>query len=231
MIFMSLIERTAKHLDNLVLNYSKSSGVLLLVSGGSCLEVVNELKDCWSEKVTIGVVDERYSMDFNVSNFGQMKNLPFWKNVIRNRCPVINTEIREGETLGAAAARMEKQWKNWRKHNKKGKIIALLGMGVDGHTAGIMPMPEDRAKFDKLFVDNQEWVCGYDCGDKNDYRYRITATMSFLKKEATEIVVFVKGKEKKEKWDELQFGKKVISDLPIAIINSVSKVTSFTDFG
>ena len=112
MIFMSLTERTAKHLDNLVLNYSKSSGVLLLVSGGSCLEVVNELKDCWNGKVTLGVVDERYSMDLNVSNFGQMKNLPFWKNVIRNRCSVINTEIREGETLGAAAARMEKQWKN-----------------------------------------------------------------------------------------------------------------------
>ena len=227
---MNLVEKAAKYLDELVIISSKSNGVLLLVSGGSCLNVVNEMQTCWNEKVTIGVIDERYTTDFNISNFGQMKNMPFWNLVTRNKCRVINTEIRNGETLGAAAARMEKQWKNWKKHNRVGKIIVLLGMGVDGHTAGIMPMPEDKAKFKTLFGENSGWVCGYDCGDKNTYRYRMTATLSFLEKEPKEIVVFVTGKEKKEKWDEMENDSKNVWDLPIKVIKSIKNVTYFTDF-
>ena len=227
---MNLVEKAAKYLDELVIISSKSNGVLLLVSGGSCLNVVNEMQTCWNEKVTIGVIDERYTTDFNISNFGQMKNMPFWNLVTRNKCRVINTEIRNGETLGAAAERMEKQWKNWKKHNRVGKIIVLLGMGVDGHTAGIMPMPEDKAKFKTLFGENSGWVCGYDCGDKNTYRYRMTATLSFLEKEPKEIVVFVTGKEKKEKWDEMENDSKNVWDLPIKVIKSIKNVTYFTDF-
>lgn len=227
---MNIINKTATYLDNLVLDASRNNGVLLLVSGGSCLNVVNELEKCWNEKVTIGVIDERYTTDFNISNFGQMKNLPFWQRVIKNRCRVINSEIKTGETLGAAAARMEKQWKNWRKHNRQGKIIVLLGMGVDGHTAGIMPMPEDKAKFNTLFGDNSGWVCGYDCGEKNTYRYRITTTLSFLEKEPKEIVVFVSGKEKKEKWEEINDSNKNVWDLPIKVVKLAKTVTYFTDF-
>lgn len=227
---MKLIEKAAKYLDELVLISSKNNGVLFLVSGGSCLNVVNGMENCWNENVTIGVIDERYTSDFNISNFGQMKNLPFWQKVTRNNCRVINTEIRTGETLGAAAARMEKQWKNWRKHNRQGKIIVLLGMGVDGHTAGIMPMPEDKAKFSTLFGDNSGWVCGYDCGDKNAHRYRLTATLPFLIKEPKEVVVFVTGKEKKEKWEEISNSEKNVWDLPIKVIKSMPNVTYFTDF-
>lgn len=227
---MNLVEKAAKYLDELVTVSSKSNGVLLLVSGGSCLNVVNGMKDCWNEKVTIGVIDERYTTDFNISNFGQMKNLPFWNLVTRNKCRVINTEIRNEETLGAAAARMEKQWKNWKKHNRVGKIIVLLGMGVDGHTAGIMPMPEDKAKFMTLFGENSGWVCGYDCGDKNAYRYRMTATLSFLEKEPKEVVVFVTGKEKKEKWEEMKDENKNVWEMPIKVIKSMKSVTYFTDF-
>ena len=227
---MNLIERAAKYLDSLVLDSSKNNGVLLLVSGGSCLNVVNAMETCWNDKVTIGVIDERYTTDFNISNFGQMKNLPFWSNVTRKKCGVINTEIKTGETLGAAAARMEKQWKNWKKHNRQGKVIVLLGMGVDGHTAGIMPMPEDKGKINALFGDNSGWVCGYDCGDKNAYRYRLTATLSFLQKEVKEAVVFVMGKEKKEKWGEINDGEKNVWEMPIKVIKSMRSVTYFTDF-
>ena len=227
---MNLIKKAAIYLDTLVSDASKNNGVLFLVSGGSCLNVVNEMENCWNEKVTIGVIDERYTMDFNISNFGQMKNLPFWGRVNRKKCKVINSEIRIGETLGAAAARMEKQWKNWRKHNRQGKIIVFLGMGVDGHTAGIMPMPENKAKFKSLFGDNSGWVCGYDCGDKNTYRYRLTATLSFLEKEAKEVVVYVAGKEKKTKWEEMNDPEKNVWDIPIKVVKSIKNVTYFTDF-
>lgn len=227
---MNLVEKAAKYLNDLVLDSSKNNGVLFLVSGGSCLNVINAMETCWNEKVTIGVIDERYTTDFNISNFGQMKNLPFWHNVTRKKCGVINTEMKIGETLGAAAARMEKQWKNWKKHNRQGKIIVLLGMGVDGHTAGIMPMPEDKAKFKSLFGDNSGWVCGYDCGEKNAYRYRLTATLSFLEKEPKEIVVFVSGKEKKESWEEMSNSEKDVSDLPIKVVKLVKNVTYFTEF-
>ncbi len=203
-------------------NYLKENNnkkILLLVSGGSAFNVLNEIEfSAWNKNITIGMIDERYSNDSNINNFIQMKNISFWKDVIRSKCEVINSEVVKGETLGKMSDRLEKSWKKWKKKNKKGEIIVLLGMGNDGHTAGIMPYPDDKDKFGLLFMDTDRWVVGYDCEEKNQYRLRITATGNFLNKIADKVFLYFRGKEKELMFDLIN--SKKIHELPIKIIEN-----------
>ena len=91
--------------------------------------------------------------------------------------------------------------KNWRAENPSGLIIATLGMGLDGHTAGILPYPESADEFHRLF-ESEAWVCAYNAGNKNPHKERITATLTFLKM-VDVAFAFVSGADKKQKLDEV----------------------------
>jgi len=149
-----------------------------------------------------------------------MKAMSFWKWIIRAKCGVINTEIKKRETLGAEADRMERNWKKWRKNNKNGKIVVLLGMGEDGHTAGIMPHPNDKELFDNLFVNTEKWVVGYDCGDKNIYKERMTASVYFLENIVDKCFLYFRG-EKKENVFNSRFDKS-LNEMPIKVVDNIT---------
>ncbi len=117
----------------------------------------------------------------------------------------------------------EKNLRDWR-----GRIVITLGIGPDGHTAGIMPFPEDPQKFQKLFDDPDHWVVSYDAAEKNAYPNRTTVTLPFLRR-VDHAVVFVCGKEKQRALEKTLAQKGSLPQTPARIIREMGKIDLFTD--
>lgn len=211
---------------NLIYNSNKS--VLLLLSGGSALSLLFPNLKGLNNRVTIGVLDERYSSDPKINNFSQLSATPFFATAKENGCVFINTSIKDGETMQNLELRFEKELKLWRDKNPEGKIIITQGMGLDGHTAGIMPYPEDNNLFQKQFDDKNKWVASYDAGNKNQYSQRVTTTLPFLR--AVDVsIMFVSGKEKADILNKI-LSKNILHNIfPASIIKVMKTVLLFTD--
>lgn len=218
----------SERLNSLLEKYS-SQPILLLLSGGSCHELVEEIDTKYiSKNTTISVLDERYSKDPKENNFAQIASTNFYKK-IKNICKFIDTRVKSGETLQELAQRFEDGLRGWRTTHPQGKIIATMGIGRDGHTAGIMCYPDDPELFTKLFVDTDKWVVGYDAKHRNVYPLRVTTTIPFLVSIVDYSTVFVVGEEKKDAMKKLFNNKLTISTVPSKVIYQLKDVQLFTD--
>ncbi|MFA6016712.1 MAG: 6-phosphogluconolactonase [Patescibacteria group bacterium] len=207
---------------------NKNSKILLLLSGGSAFSLLSLNKKCLNSNVTVGMLDERYSDDPQINNFFQLSLTSFFAIAKKSGCKFIDTKVNEKESIQDLAFRFEKQLRLWKDRNPNGKIIITQGMGSDGHTAGIMPYPENKRLFDKLFETEDKWVVDYDAGKKNSYPLRITTTIPFIKLIDISIM-YVVGKEK------ANVLKKALSEnishniFPIAVVKEMKSVFLFTD--
>ena len=181
------------------LGENKKTPILLLLSGGSALNILDYVsKEGTGEHVTIAMLDERFSQDKNINNFAQFQKTDFYTFALEMETNFFGSIPRDGETKEMVAARVEKNLKNWISENPKGLIISVFGMGPDGHTAGIFPFTE-KEEFNKLF-NSPAWTVAYDASGKHQYAERITTTLTFFKLINVGIA-FVSGQEKKEKLD------------------------------
>src|SRR6185369_6374499 len=106
-------------------------------------------------------------------------------------------------------------------------IIATLGMGHDGHTAGIFPYPENPDMFNKLFC-GEPLVVYYEATGKHQFPTRITTTVTFFKKIQIGLG-FIKGQEKKQKFDLLKSNSENLESLPALAWREIKDVRIFTD--
>jgi len=174
----------------------KKNDILLLLSGGSALEMTDYIDpELLDENVTVSVADERFSANSEVNNFSLLQNTSFYEFAREKDASFIGTLPRPGETLLQISQRYEKALRAWSQKNPWGKIIAVLGMGSDGHTAGIFPVPNDEIRFNQLFL-SENWVTGYDNGGQKLPRERFTITFSFFG-HIDRGIIFLAGKEKK----------------------------------
>jgi len=210
---------------NVLLKVSKP--LLLLLSGGSALDILQFIDHGNLDKqLTISVLDERYSKDPKVNHFLQLKKTKFYKKANRAGCIFFSTEVLD-EPLIKLASKFEYALRTWKKQHPEGKVIVIQGIGSDGHTAGIMPYPDDKARFDKLFLQN--WVVGYDAGSKNQYPQRITVTLKFLQEMVYKSLVYAVGEEKQGILEKIFKGNLSLNILPASVINSMKNVSLFTD--
>lgn len=211
-----------------LLKTNRDSAILLLLSGGSALEILDYIdEDALGENLTLSVADERFSADVEVNNFAQIQNTAFYGLAQNRGASFIGTLPRPGETLSQISRRFEQALKDWQKENPEGKIFATLGMGPDGHTAGIFPMPENEQKFNRLFV-SQNWVAGYDNLGQKMPPQRFTATLALLA-QLDSTIIFVTGKEK---WEGLRLALKKsgeIHKLPALAWHKLKHVQIYTD--
>ena len=167
--------------------------VLLLVSGGSALALLADVPEgiAWS-RVTLGVVDERYGVHDADRNDLAVAATPLAQAVAAVGGTVL-VFPHDAPDVVTAAGRYETLLRAWHAAHPDGQVIATFGMGPDGHTAGIMPYPEDPERFAALFDDPAHWVVGYDATGKNPLPLRVTATGAYLRTHVAHAVVLATG--------------------------------------
>ena len=155
--------------------------VLLCLSGGSALDLVaqgfpDSILGPW---VTITVLDERYTHDPAVSNFAQLERIGFVETARQAGCQIIDTRVTgPEESREQLARRYEAGLRDWVQAHPEGEIVATIGMGPDGHTAGLIPSAEN---FATTFADTAAWVVGYRVATQPEpQRERVTTTFAFL---------------------------------------------------
>jgi 6-phosphogluconolactonase/glucosamine-6-phosphate isomerase/deaminase len=221
-----LPQKAGEELSKLVLE--KKGPVLLLLSGGSSLALLEHVnKAVFSAKLTLAVLDERYSTDAAVNNFSLLRETGFFSKAIAEGASFISTAIEKGVGHGAAAEKFERSLRVWRQNNPSGSIIITIGIGADGHTAGMMPYPENKKEFEYLF-ERDNWVTSYDAHDKDRFPLRVTTTMTFLRIQVDAAVAYITGEEKKDAYRKI-LAKTDYNKVPARIIAELKRAFIFTN--
>ena len=220
-------EAAADALNNFLKTNDKTA-VLLLVSGGSALSVLDFVEETLlGENLTISVADERFSADPQLNNFAQLQTTAFYELAQEKGANFIGTLPRPGETLAQLSQRFETALKNWRQANPQGKIFAVLGMGPDGHTAGIFAFPQDPQYFQELFSGGN-WVVGYDNQGQKPPKDRVTVTLTFFK-QIDQAAVLVSGKEKQTALNALRAEQGQPHQTPALALKEIRAWEIFTE--
>lgn len=208
-----------------------SHSVLLLCSGGSALSLVDAIDPkSLTDQITVTVLDERYSTDPKENNFDLLTQSSFYDHIQEAGCPVIDTRVRESESLDGLADRFNQALKQWVADNPDGIVVATFGIGADGHISGIMPFPESESLFDSQFIHTGRYAVGYDAVHKNPYRYRVTTTVSFLVEHITEAVVYVSDAERQSVVQQILDANKRLHQLPGVMLHDLARVSLVTSF-
>ena len=223
---------TAKLNEVLKRAHDTSEPVLLMLSGGSSLELLGGLSEtAFGPSTTVTVLDERYSYDPKENNMAQITDTDFYKRISSTGTQFIDTRVQDGETQEQLAERFNNALLSWRHKNPTGMIIATTGIGPDGHISGMMPFPEDPDKFKELFDDHDatHLVVAYDAGDKNPYPKRVTTTMNLMRKIHTAIA-YVVGESKREALGKFEAREGSLAQTPSRILNEMpGKAYLYTD--
>ncbi len=218
----------AGHYVNESLEDFKGSPVLLLLSGGSSLKMLEYIDlSLFGPDITIGALDDRYSRDPKINNFAQIVDSNFFRGARERSASYIDTRPGEDESLENLADRFENELHNWISENPEGKILATIGMGADGHVAGIMPDPAEKDRFSEIF-ESDRWVAGYDAKEKDPKNpLRVTTTLSFIKK-IDRSITFMTGEEKRSAL-EAALDSGSFDEIPARVIQEISKASIITD--
>lgn len=225
---LSLIKRGQQILNNF-LSRNRKLPKLILCSGGSSIELFDTFSTPFlSDETTISLGDDRFSTKVCESNFHRLIQTEFYQQARRQKCKVIETFPTTSESLLEVMERMEEELRAWRRQNPLGVILATLGMGTDGHIAGIMPFSEDPQLFSSLFENEKHWVVGYDAGQKNSIPLRVTITFPLIL-QIDFALLFVLGESKQEILKKALFAEQNLPSLPASIIQSLKKVVVLTN--
>ena len=214
--------------------------ILFLFSGGSSRILLESfLPELFDARITVGVIDERFYSDPAVNNYAQFMQTDFYRMAVARGVTTLETTPRKNETIEQMAKRYESYLKNWQISHSDGIIMATLGIGPDGHIAGIMPASpktssqggpytDDARTHQSLFDDEAQWVTGYDASYRNEYPLRVTVTLPFLRKVSFGVVYAV-GKDKKNALIATLAPVGTISQTPARIIAEMPHCLLYTD--
>jgi len=214
----------------LLLKEFKEFPILLLLSGGSSMKILPHIKlSTKGSRMTISMLDERWSKDPTENNFSQLMETSFYKNSTRLGCQYIDTRVGIEKTVEEAGEIYNGSLYRWIKDNPDGKIIANVGMGSDGHIAGIMPFPDNPEYFEKAFNDDKIFAIGYNTKGKSQFLYRFSVTLSFMKNHFDATVSLIIGKEKELMLQKALSGQGKLSEVPAGIFRTLPRFSLFTN--
>lgn len=224
----ALAQKAGAQLSSLLM---KTGGepALILFSSGSALEILMHVTAPENtSNLTLGVLDERFTKNPKENNFATLKETSFFKNAVAKGARAIDTSMRF-ERVETLAETMDSVWRKWIEENPTGHVLATFGMGVDGHTAGIMPYSEDTGMFEILFEDERRAVVGYDARGKNPIPLRATVTLPFLRKHITGGVGYIAGISKKPALERALAQSGIYAETPARVFGDIQTFTLFTD--
>jgi 6-phosphogluconolactonase/glucosamine-6-phosphate isomerase/deaminase len=224
-------EKEAATAVNILLDEHRHSDVLLLLSGGSALEVLPYIDtSALSERDTVSVLDERYTFDEKNSNMSTLTKTAFFERIRKQHVDLIDPRPDEDESLERAAKRFDVALKHWHVLHREGVVIATLGIGPDGHTSGVLPRPENPETFAKLFLDPHHCVCGYHVANhKNPYPERMTTTLGYLKRHIHHAIVYACGEQKRDALITVMKASGSLAETPARILHEMPDARIFTD--
>ncbi len=202
--------------------------VLLLCSGGSALTLLDACFDDvdWTQ-VTIGVVDERWRARQSDRNSAALLQTTLVRKAhARGAC--VMTIDHNTPTKEDAAERYQEQLRQWHEAHPAGTVVAILGIGPDGHTAGVMPFPEDPTRFAWLF-ESDTLVRGYDACGKNPFGNRVTLTLTYLRTHVDHAIVYAVGREKCAVVHSVATGDASLAVMPAQVVHAMCDARIFTD--
>ena len=200
--------------------------VLFMVSGGSAIELLLDMPFALlGSHMTIGLLDERYSKEVGASNSEILQATDFYKKAVREEVSFIGMNLADKESLEDAAKSYDNDLKEWRRLHKESKVIITQGVGEDGHTAGIMPYPENPERFKQMFMNDEVWVAGYDATvSKNKFPLRITATISFLRNQVDKSIAYAVGKSKEPALEKIALPNGTLWETPARVMREMKDV-------
>ena len=207
-----------------LLEEERTCPILLMLSGGSALSLL----ECVDEAVlgphiTLTVLDERYTKDPAVHNFTQLTRTQFFERCSARGVRSISTEILEGETGDEVAQKWENALRAWKAEYPDGVIIVTMGVGADGHTAGIFT-GEYAVDFS-----GDAWVVSYHVPKEvHQYQDRITVTDIFLKTYVDKVIVYAEGDEKQNIISMLDTETCKRAQYPACILKEMHEVYVFS---
>jgi 6-phosphogluconolactonase/glucosamine-6-phosphate isomerase/deaminase len=171
----------------------KNNDILLILAGGSALQVLDEVNtNSINEYVTIMMMDERFSTTATENNFLQLTKTLFYTKLTNSQCNFLPSVPTEGESHADFSHRMELQLNTYLEEHPNTTVLALFGIGPDGHTGAIFPM-EQASFIDTYGQGNLYTQVVY---DKNPFAKRSSITPKFIKGYITESFVYVTGANK-----------------------------------
>ncbi len=220
-------EDAGKALSEALLEH-KDTPVLLMLSGGSAFAILDFVSpEVLGSHVTVTVLDERYSTDSKVNNFAQLEQTDFYKICVERDTYIISTKVLEGESMGGLRQRFDVALHGWKEQNKDGVILTTMGIGHDGHTAGIFPGEHG------VDLNGNDWIVGYSVPKEvNEYTDRVTVTNTFLRECVHKAIVLVAGKEKIQLISELSAENQHMDEeyrKPMRVLLTMRDVILYTD--
>jgi 6-phosphogluconolactonase/glucosamine-6-phosphate isomerase/deaminase len=216
-----LFDTVIKRLIEKINNYKARS--LIFLSGGSVVGLYPLLGQAIEEgkidrkKICFAQVDERYRPD-NIEevNAEAIEKTGLWKVCTKYGIPfhLISQELSFSQSVKAYDETVGNLFTLYQNR------IAILGMGEDGHTAGLLP--GYRKEWDE-----KQFVVGY----KNDglYPLRISIT-PFAIKQLSEGIVIALGDKKKEIINKLNSTEiKDINQYPVTLLDTIQNSKIYTD--
>lgn len=216
----------ASKLSSLLSSHSKSR-VLFLVSGGSALSVLDLIDpQAMLTNIDLCIIDERFGVGKEDQNYHKLSQTKFAQAFISRGGRICSGGIDGAHNLQEAGDLFDRHLKRAMK-DPHIIVIALLGVGSDGHTAGIMPS-DDRILFTQRFDAPARYAVGYDAGVAIDLPLRITTTLSFLRSKVDHAVVFAPGYEKMQAVTDVLTPEGVLPTTPGRIIREMKEVALYT---
>ena len=169
--------------------------VLLLLAGGSALGVLEYVDtENIDELTTVMMMDERFSRASKENNFLQFTQTLFYTKLTGSHCNFIPSIPEDGESHEDFTLRMEDTLTEYLESHPGGKVIALFGIGADGHTAAIFPM--DQTSFTDIYGRGNLYTkVNY---EPNEFSERSTITPKFISQYITNSIVYAVGEGKRD---------------------------------
>ncbi len=197
---------------------------LCFLAGGSALDIyahINLSSDTKGRTIFC-MGDERWSREVKNNNFLQLcVSLPDFVKTYR----VVDTAVLENETHAAYASRINAEIEKiiLRAHNLQ--IICVLGMGADGHTASIFPIPEER--FQEAYDIDSTYVPVSVASLTIDSRASLTP--KFILEQAHHVIGYISGIAKAAKLEQLINEDLNLYEMPAQIFKQHKDAVVFTD--
>lgn len=145
----------------------------------------------------VGMIDERYGLPMHEQSNEKMIAETGLLRYLHLRNIPFNSMIQEGLTREEAAVKYDEKVREF--FFNFPKSIGILGIGTDGHTAGIPPSKKQKIQgvMEENIYKNSDFVTSYDIKDlyADGFGPRVTMTFAGLAL-LDHIIVFVFGKEK-----------------------------------